>query len=74
MAGVKTLEFLIAASPDKRRLSSLADVASQHPECERSGYSKVGQRWSDIHFLIKYFVMSPCMCNTIVTVFVHTIS
>ena len=43
MEGLKTLEFLIAASPDKRRLSSLTELATLGPESERAGYSQVGE-------------------------------
>ena len=39
--GAKALEFLVSASPDKKRLCPLTELAAQPSEAAVSGFSKV---------------------------------
>ena len=39
--GAKALEFLVSASPDKKRVCPLTELAAQPSEAAASGFSKV---------------------------------
>lgn len=44
--GAKALEFLVSASPDKKRVCPLTELAAQPSEAAASGFSKVSQTFA----------------------------